>query len=210
MPIFVSEPGRPIETRIPEAFRSSRVDAMDKSTESHALNTQRHDESDASYLNAQQAAARRAFSEYSEHMDSGPEAERAYLPVSRLYTPSLFTLPATASMKEALAEMGEHGIHHLVILAEGAVAGLIDLSWTLTWLHDSQKNAADQSFTNIELPSFLTATLETDAHQLARLMLAHRLDAALVMDHNGAPEGIVTVTDYLRLYANVSRKEGSV
>ena len=49
-----------------------------------------------------------------------------------------------------------------------------------------------------------------DAHQLARLMLAHQLNAALVVDAKGAASGIVTSTDYLRLYASAGRHQGTV
>ncbi|MEP4464904.1 CBS domain-containing protein, partial [Marinobacter alexandrii] len=63
---------------------------------------------------------------------------------------------------------------------------------------------------HVELPAFLTASPETDAHQLARLMLAHQLNAALVVGPDGKASGIVTSTDYLRLYASASRHEGSV
>ena len=66
------------------------------------------------------------------------------------------------------------------------------------------------SLVHIELPAFLTASPETDAHQLARLMLAHQLNAALVVDKKGSPTGIITSTDYLKLYANAGRQEGSV
>jgi predicted transcriptional regulator len=41
-------------------------------------------------------------------------------------------------------------------------------------------------------------------------MLAHQLNAALIISPNGQPSGIVTSTDYLRLYAEVGRHEGSV
>ncbi len=210
MPIFVSEPGRPQGTRLPEIFRGSRVGAVDSISESHRIDPKHNDGTDAAFLNAQQATAKRAFEEYSETMDTGPESERAYLPVSKICTPALFTLPASATMADAMREMGQHGVHHLVILAEEAVAGLVDWRWILEWLHEHGDQAPSESFTQIELPAFLTATLETDAHKLARLMLAHRLNAALVVDHQGQSSGIVTSTDYLRLYADASRKQESV
>ena len=86
----------------------------------------------------------------------------------------------------------------------------LDLRWLLAWLHETDANAMSASFVNIELPAFLTSSPETDAHQLARLMLAHQLNAALVVDERGQSAGIVTSTDYLKLYANASRHEGSV
>jgi CBS domain-containing protein len=41
-------------------------------------------------------------------------------------------------------------------------------------------------------------------------MLAHQLNAALVVDAKGAASGIVTSTDYLRLYASAGRHQGTV
>jgi CBS domain-containing protein len=41
-------------------------------------------------------------------------------------------------------------------------------------------------------------------------MLAHQLNAALIVDAKGQPSGIVTSTDYLKLYASASRHEGAV
>lgn len=106
--------------------------------------------------------------------------------------------------------MDKHQVHHLVVLADGNVAGLIDLRWLLSWVHEHSSEGLNQSLTHIELPAFLTASPETDAHQLARLMLAHQLNAALIIDPSGEPTGIVTSTDYLKLYANAGRQEGSV
>lgn len=214
MAIFVSEPGRPVGTRLPEVFRGRRVDTVSELTEYHAITPSHSDVTDAEFINAQWSSKRRALDraleEYGESTDEGPGAQRAYLPVSRICTPALYSLPASATMAEALSLMEEHSVHHLVIMADDNVAGLVDLRWVLKWLHDTGADAVAQSFSRIELPAFLTASPETDAHQLARLMLAHQLNAALVIDRNGAPAGIVTSTDYLRLYAEVSRQEGNV
>lgn len=106
--------------------------------------------------------------------------------------------------------MDEQGANHLVVTADTNVAGLVAQQWLLAWLHENQANAMSQSLTHIELPAFLTASPETDAHQLARLMLAHQLNAALVVDTQGEPVGVVTSTDYLRLYASAGGQQGSV
>ena len=82
----------------------------------------------------------------------------------------------------------------------------------MAWLYEHQTDALSQSLSliHIELPAFLaTASPETDAHQL-RLMLAHRLNAALVVDSHNEPVGVVTSTDYLRLYASADGQQGSV
>lgn len=210
MSIFVSEPGRPVETRLPETVRGRRVDALEGIREIKKHDPHYDEANDPAFLNAKQATARRAFAEYGEASDDQHDADRHYLPVAKICSSSLFTLPASSTMDDALTKMDDHGIQHLVILAEGTVAGLVDLRWLLTWLHENQASPRGQSFTHIELPAFLTATPETDAHHVARLMLAHQLSAALVMDRKGEAVGLVTSTDYLRLYADISSKAGVV
>ncbi|MBS8239252.1 CBS domain-containing protein [Marinobacter lipolyticus] len=209
MAIFVSEPGRPVGTRLPEVFRGRRVGNVTELVESHAVNTGHSDVTDGEFQQASYAAGHhRALEEYGASAE--PRDQRSYLPVSTLCTPALYSLPATATIAEALSTMDEHGVHHLVITAQDNVAGLIDLRWLLSWLHEHNADAMSHSLLHVELPAFLTASPETDAHQLARLMLAHQLNAALVVDNKGLPSGIVTSTDYLKLYASAGRQQGTV
>lgn len=211
MAIFVSEPGRPVGTRLPEIFRGRRVGNVSEMTESHAINTGHSEVTDAEFQQASYASGlHRAMEEYGSAAYDEPREQRSYLPVSTICTPALYSLPATATLSEALTIMDDHGVHHLVITSQENVAGLIDLRWLLAWLHENNANAMSHSMIHIELPAFLTASPETDAHQLARLMLAHQLNAALVVDKYGAPAGIVTSTDYLKLYANAGRQQGTV
>ncbi|MDX1801811.1 MAG: CBS domain-containing protein [Marinobacter sp.] len=210
MSIHVSEPGRPVETRLPEILRNRRVGSVDGSAETQPINTGRNERTDATTLNAEQVTARRAFTEYSQTMESDPESERPYLPVSRIYSEAIITVDATSKLVAARDLMNQHSVHHMVVVAEGSVAGLIDDRWLLGWLAEQSGAQSEQTFSQTELPAFLTASPETDAHQLARLMLAHQLDAALIIDQAGSTLGIVTGTDYLRLYADASRQQSSV
>ncbi|MBO6851689.1 MAG: CBS domain-containing protein [Marinobacter sp.] len=211
MAIFVSEPGRPVGTRLPEIFRGRRVGDVTEMTESQPINTGHSDVTDAEFQQASYSAGHhRALEEYGAAAAAEPWDQRSYLPVSSLCTPALYSLPATATVAEALTTMDDHGVHHLVITAQDNVAGLIDLRWLLSWLHESNADAMNHSLVHVELPAFLTASPETDAHQLARLMLAHQLNAALVVNKSGRPSGIVTSTDYLKLYASVGGKHGMV
>lgn len=210
MSIYVSEPGRPVGTRLPEVFRGRRVGDVTELTESHGIDVGHSETTDAEFQLAARSDRHRALEEYGATAAGEPKERRLYLPVSQICTPTLFSLPATATVADALDTMDEHGVHHIVITAEGNVAGLVDLRWLLAWLHENNANTLSSGFVNIELPAFLTASPETDAHQLARLMLAHQLNAALVVDEAGRPTGIVTSTDYLRLYASAGGHEGSV
>ncbi|MDX1755587.1 MAG: CBS domain-containing protein [Marinobacter sp.] len=210
MAIYVSEPGRPQGTRLPEVFRDRPVDTVTEMVEYHPINPQRNDATDPEVLNAQWPAHQRAAAEYGENTGAEEESQRPYLPVSRLATSTLHTLPTSATLGEALAIMDQHAFRHLIVVAENEVAGLVDKTWILEWLRQNDADAAIYRFSHVELPAFLTASPETDAHQLARLMLAHRLDSAVVIDHRSLVVGIVTSTDYLRLYASPSRQEGNV
>lgn len=210
MSIHVSEPGRPVGTRLPEIFRGRRVGDVTELSKSHNIDAQYSETTDAEFQLAARSDRQRAVEEYGATAAGEPKERRPYLPVSQICTPALNVVPATATVAEAMAAMDENGVHHIVVTAEGNVAGLVDLRWLLAWLHETDANAMSVSFVNIELPAFLTSSPETDAHQLARLMLAHQLNAALVIDEKGQSAGIVTSTDYLKLYANANRHEGSV
>ncbi|SFR43445.1 CBS domain-containing protein [Marinobacter daqiaonensis] len=210
MGIHVSEPGRPMGTRLPEVFRKRRVGTVEEPREIGRLRESNEEISDARFQQARQATARRAVAQYGQADDAEPEPERAYLPVGRISSSRLHSLSADSTLADALEEMEQHGVHHLVITADDLVGGLVDTRWILGWLHENRDRGPDESFQSIELPAFLTASPETDAHQLARLMLAHQLDAALVVEADGTPSGLITSTDYLRLYASLSQQEGEV
>jgi len=208
--IFVSEPGRPLGTRLPEVFRRRRVGDVSELTENQAIDPGHSDATDAEFQLAAQSGRHRALEEYGAAAAGERKDQRPYLPLSSICSPVLYSLPASASVAEAMTMMDERSANHLVVTADRYVAGLVGRQWLLAWLHEHQANALDQTLTHIELPAFLTASPETDAHQLARLMLAHQLNAALVVDIQGEPVGVVTSTDYLRLYASVGGHQGSV
>ena len=210
MSIHVSEPGRPIGTRLPETFRSRRVGDVTELEESHPINGSHSPTEDAEFQWAAQAGRHKALEEYGTASSGESKERRPYLPVSEICTPAIVSLPASASVDDALESMDEHKVHHLVITAEGNVAGLVELRWLLAWLHENREEAPKTSLTHIELPAFLTSSPESDAHQLARLMLAHQLNAALVINPDGQATGVVTSTDYLRLYASAGSHQGSV
>lgn len=208
--IFASEPGKPGEIQLPEAIKNRQIGAVDDLDQGKAARASTdkviHPEEEA----ARRAAQQRAINEYGEQAQTDPDQENAYLPVSRMETTAIFSVDKTATLAEALEEMDKHDINHLVVIADNVVAGLIDRRWVLSWLHHRKADENAVRFSGIEMPSFLTATPETDAHQLARLMLAHQRDSALVIGYDGKTTGIVTSTDYLRHYAESSAQQGNV
>jgi CBS domain-containing protein len=210
MSIHVSEPGRPVGTRLPEIFRGRRVGDVTELEESQRINVSHSETTDAEFQRAANSGRHRALAEYGAAASDEQKEQSPYLPVSRICTPMIVSVPAPTSLAKALEIMDERGVSHLVVTAEGNVAGLVELRWLLAWLNDNRAAAPEYALVNLELPAFLTASPETDAHQLARLMLAHQLNAALIIAPDGRPAGIVTSTDYLRLYAQAGRHEDRV
>ena len=209
MSIHVSEPGRPIGTRLPEIFRNRRVGDVSEMRESAKINPEYSETTDAEFQAGVQAGKRKA-QQYGRSTAGEPMEQRAYLPVSIMCVSGVPSVPASATLADALVAMGANQTRHLAVTVGDIIAGMVDEPWLLAWANEFPGKAADQSLATIELPAFLTAFPETDAHQLARLMLAHQLDAALIIDTAGEPVGIVTSVDYLRLYANSGSYQADV
>ncbi|TVP56194.1 MAG: CBS domain-containing protein [Halomonadaceae bacterium] len=212
MSIHVSEPGRPLGSRLPERFRTRPVvspgeaEAMPKTG-----NNQDRPIDPARFQEPGNGNARRALEGYrDDSQDERPGTEQPYLPAGQLTSNRIVTLGAEKSLLDALNAMEEHHIHHLVITSDNQLAGMVDRQWLLWQLWKSAEASSgrpgkgmDLSLADRELPAFITVSVETDAHELARQMLAHNLMAALVLDAMNRPAGIVTTSDYLRLYAEV-------
>ena len=200
MAIHIADPGHPVGTRLPEALRVRRVQGKDQpeATRRAAANTDQPVDSTRFQSSPQ---VRRALQEYQDESGGEADTESRYLPSSKLASPALYTISARESLRTALEAMARHSVHHLVVTTDaGEVAGLIDETWLLRQLREGVDEAA--ALSGCELPSFITVTPETDAHQLAQQMIGHGLSAALVIDHNNQPGGIITGTDFLRLYAD--------
>lgn len=211
MSIHISEPGRPQGTRLSETLRSRRIiGGIDQSSETAALKESSQEATDAGLQQAREVTARRAVAQYGHTSEAEPEPERAYLPVGNICSSWIHSLPASTLLTTSLDEMERRSLNHLVITSGDEVAGLVSIRWIQGWLLEHRAEAQTATFQQIELPAFLTASPETDAHQLARLMLAHQLDCALVIDTSRQPVGVVTSTDYLRLYASLGHQAGKV
>lgn len=196
MPIFVSEPARPGPQRLPETLRRRRVTETGDIAESHS--TAPHQYTSFESASPDQRLARRAASGYQKEAAENLSPDQPYLPVSQIVLGNIVTVQASARFSDARAEMLQHGIHHLVVVHEGTVVGLVDMTWIL----ERELLKGGESLLGDELlPSFITATPETDAHDLARQMLGYQIPSAIVIDQRNQATGVVTATDYLRLYA---------
>lgn len=200
--IHVSEPGRPQGTRLPESFRARRVTDLEEPHEIARVSGNTDQPVDPTRFELDQnPRVRRALAEYQDEPKDEPDAQSPYLAVAKLASSRVLTISAEQTLENALNAMDNHYIHHLVVMTpDNQVAGLIEKQWVLWHLWKSE--GASRQLTGMELPAFITVTPETDAHHLAHQMLAYQLSAALVIDRHNRPAGIITGSDFLRLYAD--------
>lgn len=214
MSIYVNEPGRPLGIRSPESLRQRRIDEPGAIAPAHALHATAHtDETPTDSHIAEHAHSNAggvgSYLEIASDGQSFPLTE--YIPVKDIISLSPPRgIDLNSSLKDALTLMSRHDFHHLIVMQATAVMGLIDQ----TWLLNQRVRAADEGryqehtrITDHALPAFMTVSPENDARELAREMLAHNLNAALVVDRSGNLIGLVTSTDYLRLCASKSTKD---
>src|SRR5690348_4032919 len=105
------------------------------------------------------------------------------------------TLPADAPEDEALERMRRAGIHHLVIVRGGEVAGVVserDLATT------ESRFRIRRTVGDIMTPAVVTATERTTVHEAANLMRGRTIGCLPVL-RDGKLAGIVTVSDLLTL-----------
>ena len=209
MPIFVSEPARPGPQRLPSPLRRRDATPVSGAGAGTALDTKARPE-DNRGDSTDRRRARAAAAEYRQSGTAPLSPDLPYLPVSQLAVQSIITVQPSATLSQAQALMAHHGIHHLVVLHENQVAGIIDLVWLLEQQAGSPAQSGQMALEDLVLPAFITVTPETDAHELARQMLGHQIVSALVVDADNQGIALVTATDYLRLYAQSTERHDTI
>lgn len=112
-------------------------------------------------------------------------------PVTRIMTePPVFVAP-TATPELARALMARKSLHHLVVLADGRLAGMLSAT---DLLDTSAATVAELMQSNpVSIPA--TASL----HDAAGILVAGAFHSLPVVDVNGKVVGVVTSTDLIRL-----------
>ena len=94
MSIHVSEPGRPVGTRLPEIFRGRRVGNVSEVEEPQRINVSHSEATDAEFLQAENSGRHRALEQYGAAASGEHREQRPYLPVSKICTPMVVSVPA--------------------------------------------------------------------------------------------------------------------
>jgi CBS domain-containing protein len=113
-------------------------------------------------------------------------------------TRKLVTVSPDDTLVKAKALMDSHNFRHLPVVEDGKLVGILsnnDIRW-----HGHLTATVAQAMT----PAPVTVTPETTIDEAARLMLRRKINAVLVVD-SGAPVGIITTSDILKLFLEATR-----
>lgn len=122
-------------------------------------------------------------------------------PVSAFMSAPIVTLPDTTTLEAAMPRFREAGVRHfLVVDAEGAAVGVLSRTDVVrnSGLHGYLTLRTVESVTKrrpLEIPA------AADVATAARALRGAEAEAALVVEEDGTPYGIVTERDILRLVA---------
>lgn len=123
-------------------------------------------------------------------------------PVSEAMSSPVYTVPADALLGDALTAMVRSGRRHLVAVDDAGrcVGVLADRAVAAAWAHDhTALTRRPVAAALAGRPPVLPAgALVVDA---ARLMRAEHIDAVVVVDDDGRPQGIVTGSDLVAVLA---------
>jgi CBS domain-containing protein len=126
-----------------------------------------------------------------------------------MMTPFPYAIEANATLVEARAMMDQHGIHHLPVLRDGTLAGVLsdrDLSLFMDVLADERPALTMLVWIVCARDPYI-ADIETPLAEVADRMADLRIGSALVTE-DGKLAGIITVTDVCRGFASLLRELG--
>lgn len=108
-------------------------------------------------------------------------------------TRKLVTVSPDNTLAKAKALMDSHNFRHVPVVEDGKLVGILsnnDIRW-----HGHLSAMVAEAMT----PNPVTVTPETTIDEAARLMLHRKINAVLIVD-SGAPVGIITTSDILKLF----------
>ncbi len=118
------------------------------------------------------------------------------LPIHRLMATELVTVAPTTPLGEASTLFGRHRIHHLLVVQDGRLVGVLSTSDYLRLLDHSST-----SRTVADIMTTKLAKLDSDdtVRTAANLFRLNRFHALPVMGEDDKPIGILTTHDLIRL-----------
>ena len=114
--------------------------------------------------------------------------------LNEIMNKEVHTIWGTETASDALAEMRSHRIHHLAVMEENRVIGVL----SERDLRGQDTPGTSRMVRDLMTPEVISATPETTVRQAANLLRGHAIGCLLVMEGKHL-RGIVTITDLLEL-----------
>ncbi len=127
--------------------------------------------------------------------------------IEAIMSTNLVTVPPTATLAEARSLMQENRIHHVPVVDDGNLVGLVTLTNVLaatdSFLRDENRiHAAEIALTDVMVTDVATVDVGASLRQAALFLERHQIGCLPVMD-DGALVGIITDTDFVAVAINL-------
>lgn len=128
--------------------------------------------------------------------------------IEAIMSTNLITVPPTATLAEARALMQENRIHHLPVVDEGTLVGLLTLTNVLaatdSFLRDdrSRIHANEIGVSDVMVEDVATVDVNASLRQAALFLEKHQIGCLPVMSDSKLV-GIITDTDFVAVAINL-------
>ena len=127
--------------------------------------------------------------------------------VGQFMSSPVLTVDAEVTLREALAQMEEHGLHHLLVEHGGRLVGVVSdrdllrhLSPFVGTLSERERDQNTLLRRVFQFATYRPVTVQQDApiFEAAAELLERQISSLLVLDGEGRPVGVLTTRDLLR------------
>ena len=127
--------------------------------------------------------------------------------IDSIMSTNLITVPPTATLAEARELMQENKIHHIPVVDDGALAGLVTLTNVLaatdSFLRDENRIHANEiAISDVMVTDVATVDVNASLRQAALFLERHKIGCLPVMDDHKLV-GIITDTDFVAVAINL-------
>jgi CBS domain-containing membrane protein len=134
--------------------------------------------------------------------------EKIMFRIEAIMSTNLITVPPSATLAEARTLIQDNRIHHLPVLDNGTLVGLVTLTNVLaatdSFLRDdrSRIHANEIIVSDVMVKDVATVSVNASLRQAALFLEKHKIGCLPVMD-NGDLVGIITDTDFVAVAINL-------
>ena len=132
-------------------------------------------------------------------------SEIPYIKVGQIMTTDVHLIEATATVREAMAKMHEHGVSSLVVPRrdDRDELGLISILNIADEVVAQNRSLDRTEVYEAMIKPILTLDADMDVRYGVRLLRRFRLNRAVVVDHDRKLVGIVTLRDMVLAYVHL-------